>query len=95
MSDFQVREQQFGDIDPEDEWDAGDPIAEKLDIIRRAIISIREVVDDDMPHDARRERFRKRDLLDHIIALLDDPETVLEDRTVLQGFADQLNGIDP
>ena len=85
----------IGDVDPEDEWDDGDPLITKLDVIGRAIHSIRVVVAAGVPYDVSRERFRKADLRRRIAALMALDDTPLAAVAALQSLDDALDGIDP
>ncbi len=49
----------FGDSEPEDSWDADDPIPEQLDNILRRIALLRESVG---PMATQREQLRFRDI---------------------------------
>ena len=60
----------FGDSEPEDSWDADDPIPTKLDNVLRRIRLLRDSVG---PMATQQEQLRFRDIdkdLDDIIALL-------------------------
>lgn len=66
----------FADFDPEDAWDAGDPIAERLALLVRIVQSIRE----ERKRDAKRAEIRKGLALQLIAAVrveLDDLDDML------------------
>lgn len=73
----------FGDADPEDEWDDGDPFRVRLEILERVLAALR---------DRRDERFEGRlgEAL-RLLAKLVDEHSV--DQTRLERLRDALEGL--
>jgi len=85
MSDIQEDEAtEFGDVDPEDEWDDTDPFRLRLEILERIIENIRERRDDrfkvrlgmalDLLRAMIREHHEDRERLDRIEDALEELE---------------------
>ena len=74
----------FGDFDPEDEYDEGDALRLKLDILERVIESIRE------HREEERAEVRKADALRLIVALVKEAD---EDRVRMERIRERLNEV--
>ena len=84
----------FGDDDPEDAWDAGDPPREKLKVIRRWLASIQDAVASG-DYDVPREQFRKFELRGSIFTLIREADVDLDIRDALSELDNVLDGVDP
>ena len=65
----------FGDLDPEDSYDAGDPLRLRVAILRRIVAALRDGPDDGRRDHRRRDALR---LLDNLERDTDDLVPALE-----------------